>query len=61
MANLNELMDVARHCPGYSPQQDSFIDAYKNNDISCETCKHFQEHQCELNLYDKIAAGLDQG
>lgn len=59
---LEDMMHVANSCSGY----DSAGSEFQSNigtpsSKSCSNCKHFKNNKCEVNLYDKVLAGLDQG
>lgn len=62
MPNIEQMTHVANSCNGYNSVgtgfQSSIGTAYSK---SCDNCKHFKNNKCEVNLYDKVLAGLDQG
>jgi len=62
MANIQQMTHVANSCNGYDSVgagfQSSIGTAFSK---SCGNCHHLKNDKCELDLYDKVLAGLDQG
>lgn len=62
MPNLEQMAHVANSCNGYDSEgsgfQSSIGTAFSK---SCDNCKHLKNDKCEVNLYDSVLAGLDQG
>lgn len=54
-------MVVAKNCKGYTPVNgnSSFTSSCGNN-VSCNTCAHLKDNTCEVGLYDKVLAELDE-
>ncbi|MFD3155301.1 hypothetical protein ACFIJ5_00070 [Haloimpatiens sp. FM7330] len=62
MSNQYELMNVAQNCSSFEPTEQGLVSSIgSNKSVSCKKCSHFKNYKCELNLYDNIAASLDQG
>ncbi len=55
-ASNKVYQEVAEHCSGFDPVNDSFSNsAGDNQEVSCISCRHFDEDEyCELDLYDQI-------
>lgn len=61
-ASLQDKMHVANSCTGYEPISSGLVSSIGNKDSkSCANCRHFNAERCEVNLYDKVLASLDQG
>jgi hypothetical protein len=59
---LEDMMHVANSCSGYESVRSGFESNIGTQvSKSCGNCKHFKNNKCEVNLYDKVLAGLDQG
>lgn len=62
MPNIEQMAHIANSCNGY----DSVALGFQSSigtifSKSCNNCKNFKGDKCEINLYDKVLAGLDQG
>ncbi|MCJ7688721.1 MAG: hypothetical protein MUO60_05300 [Clostridiaceae bacterium] len=59
---IEQMMHVANSCNGYNPVrsglQSSIGTAFSK---SCGNCEHLKNDKCEVNLYDRVLASLDQG
>lgn len=52
---------VAKNCTGYTPLSDNIsFTSSCGSSISCNTCAHLKDNTCEVGLYDKVLAGLDE-
>ncbi len=63
MVSKMQLNSVGEVCPGYLPADNaswmlSTVDSEK--DASCESCIHWEENRCNIDLFDKILSSLDQ-
>ena len=49
-------------CPGYVLASTSWtLSMAEQKELeSCETCIHWENNKCNINLFDKVLAGLDQ-
>lgn len=57
-----DMMHVANSCQGYDATSSGFVSSMGTNvSKSCGNCKHLKNNKCDINLYDKVLAGLDQG
>jgi hypothetical protein len=62
MPNLEQMTHIANSCIGYDPVGTGFQSSIGTEfSKSCGNCKHLKNDKCEINLYDKVLAGLDQG
>lgn len=63
MVSKMQLQAVGETCPGYiysgnvswMPAEDM-----EKRIVSCETCIHWEEGRCNIDLFDKVLTGLDQ-
>ena len=61
MPNIQEMSHVANSCNGYDSVGTEFQSSIGTQySKSCDNCKHLKNDKCEINLYDKVLAGLDQ-
>ena len=61
MPNIQQMTHVANSCKGYEPIGTGFQSSIGNTySKSCDNCQHLKNDKCEVNLYDKVLAGLDQ-
>ena len=62
MPNIEQMTHVANSCNGYDPEGNEFQSSMGTAfSKSCGNCKHLKNDKCEVNLYDSVLAGLDQG
>ncbi len=62
MPNIEQMMHVANSCNGYDSVGTGFQSSIGTPfSKSCGNCHHLKNDKCEVNLYDKVLAGLDQG
>ena len=62
MPNIEQMMHIANSCNGYNPVGCEFQSSIGTEfGKSCENCEHLKDNICEIDLYDKVLAGLDQG
>lgn len=54
-------MTVAENCQGYQPikGEGAFVSGYVST-TSCNNCQNFKNSKCQVNLYDKVLASLDE-
>lgn len=63
MTSKMQLHAVGEMCPGYvfigntpwMPTQDT-----SDRLVSCETCIHWENNKCNVDLFDKVLSSLDQ-
>ncbi|MCY6485920.1 hypothetical protein OW763_16550 [Clostridium aestuarii] len=61
MANFQQLVNVAKNCPGYTPRQNQFTSMTSGSECdSCDNCKNYVSNECQANLFDSVLAGLDE-
>jgi len=63
MVSKMQLHSVGEMCPGYLAADDaSWMPSTKNSekDVSCETCIHWEDNRCNIDLFDKVLSSLDQ-
>ncbi|MGH4122258.1 MAG: hypothetical protein ACREV6_04945 [Clostridium sp.] len=62
MPNIEQMSHVANSCNGYDSVGMGFQSSIGTEfSKSCSNCHHLKNDKCEVNLYDKVLAGLDQG
>ena len=62
MANIQQMSHVANSCNGYDSIGTEFQSSIGTPfSKSCENCHHLKNDKCEIDLYDKVLASLDQG
>jgi hypothetical protein len=60
-ASGNQLMMVAVNCPGYDPTRNDVTNTMGvENSKSCDNCHHWEDHHCNINLFDPVLTSLDQ-
>ncbi|WP_461207751.1 hypothetical protein [Clostridium sp. DL1XJH146] len=61
MATYQQLLAVAKECPGYEMKTQGFISrANSNVQTSCENCKNFVDDKCKAGLFDEVLSELDE-
>jgi len=61
MSSRDQLMMVAINCPGYEPTQNNFTSSIgADNCKSCDNCHNWKDHNCTINLFDKVLTSIDQ-
>ena len=63
MVSKMQLRSVGEMCPGYiQAGRTSWALAAENieKDVSCETCIHWEDSRCNIDLFDKVLSSLDQ-
>lgn len=60
-AVAQQNMTVAENCQGYQPikSEGAFVSGYVST-TSCNNCQNFKDNKCQVNLYDKVLASLDE-
>ena len=62
MPNIEQRMHIGNSCNGYDPVGSGFQSSIGTPfSKSCDNCEHLKNGKCEVDLYDKVLAGLDQG
>lgn len=60
-ASQNQMVMVAVNCPGYDPTCDNVTNTIgAQNSKSCDNCDHWENHKCNINLFDQVLTSLDQ-
>lgn len=60
ISNMFELMSVGSNCPGFTTTESGLVSSVGTNmSKSCTKCQHFKDNKCDIDLYDKVVAGLD--
>lgn len=54
-------MSIAENCSGYQPikAEGAFVSGYVST-TSCNNCQNFKNSKCQVNMYDKVLASLDE-
>lgn len=62
MVSKMQLRTIGEMCPGYVLASTSWtLSMAEQKELeSCETCIHWENNKCNINLFDKVLAGLDQ-
>jgi len=63
MVSKMQLRSVGEMCPGYVQAHNiSWTLAAEDNEkeVSCETCIHWKDNRCKINLFDEVLSSLDQ-
>ncbi|MCY6372784.1 hypothetical protein [Clostridium ganghwense] len=61
MATNQQTMSVAKNCPGYKAiNQQHSLNSSCASAVSCNTCQNFQNSACQIEMFDKVLAGLDE-
>jgi len=63
MVSKMQLQAVGEECPGYLfVNNASWMPTQDNTEtiISCETCVHWENNKCNIDLFDKVLSSLDQ-
>ncbi len=61
MPIIDQRMHIGNNCNGYDPVGTEFQSSIGTPfSKSCDNCHHFKDGMCEIDLYDKVLAGLDQ-
>ncbi|MDD4569055.1 MAG: hypothetical protein PHE70_02870 [Tepidanaerobacteraceae bacterium] len=63
MVSKMQLHSVGEICPGYLMADNaSWMPTIEDleKDVSCETCIHWEDNKCNINLFDKVLTSLDQ-
>lgn len=60
-AVAQQNMSVAENCSGYQPikAEGAFVSEYVST-TSCNNCQNFKNSKCQVNMYDKVLASLDE-
>ncbi|OPJ56741.1 hypothetical protein [Alkalithermobacter paradoxus] len=61
MKNLTkgQLQAIASECSQYEPQSQGFTSSLANS-TSCESCSHYVNKKCSLDLIDDILDNMNQ-
>ncbi|AYD39083.1 hypothetical protein D4Z93_00255 [Clostridium fermenticellae] len=59
MSNLEQMIDVAKSCPGYKPVSDK-LEAVSSisSQKSCTNCSNYEYGKCRKNLFDDVLTSL---
>jgi hypothetical protein len=63
MVSKMQLHSVGKMCPGYIQAGNvSWVLAAEDikKGVSCETCIHWEDNRCDIDLFDKVLSSLDQ-
>jgi len=65
LSNLQEMRAVAHQCPEYVYIGDAraglmAVMDESSNDVRCDTCVHWENNRCSIDMYDRVLTGLDQ-
>lgn len=61
MTRIEEKIEVATHCSHFRETENAFSSGIGNEYYkSCDGCRHFNNQNCSLDVYDSIAAKLDK-
>ncbi|MCY6355993.1 hypothetical protein [Clostridium sp. ZS2-4] len=60
-AVAQQNMTVAENCSGYQPikSEGEFVSGYVST-TSCNNCENFKNSKCQISMYDKVLASLDE-
>lgn len=60
-AVAQQNITVAENCQGYQPikSEGAFVSGYVST-TTCNNCQNFKNSKCQVNLYDKVLASLDE-
>ena len=59
--SLQDMVQVANNCSAYDSVQSGAMQSSTGaQGKTCKNCKHLKVGKCELDLYDKNLASLDQ-
>lgn len=60
-ASNEQMMMVAVNCPGYEPLiQNTTNTIGADNCKSCDNCHNWENHKCQVNLFDQVLTSVDQ-
>lgn len=60
-ASSEQMMMVAVKCPGYEGIKSNVTNTIGASDSkSCDNCEHWENHHCNINLFDPVLTSLDQ-
>ena len=63
MVSKMQLHSVGEMCPGYLAAHNvSGMSSAKASEdyVSCETCVHWEDNRCNIDLFDNVLTSLDQ-
>ncbi|MDI3540651.1 MAG: hypothetical protein PWP66_189 [Thermosediminibacterales bacterium] len=64
MARPHQLKAVAQSCPEYiyvgNVRNGLSALLNESTDVRCDTCIHWEDGRCNINIYDNILTSLDQ-
>jgi len=61
MPNIEQMEHVGNSCNGYDSVGEEFQSSIGTElSKSCVNCHHLKNGKCEVNLFDRVLAGLDQ-
>ena len=62
MQSKEQLMMVATNCSEYDPIVEGFSASVGGQySISCESCHHWGNNKCQIDIYDDVLSSIDQG
>lgn len=59
MASKEQLNSVGESCSYYD--NNSITSSVHVSNRSCETCSHWVNKHCDIDVFDEVLTGLDQG
>lgn len=60
-ASKDQMMMVAVNCHGYDPTHNNVVNSIGADTCkSCDNCHHWENHKCNINLFDPVLTSVDQ-
>ena len=61
MANVEQMMHVAKSCNGYRGIREGFVNSIGSDESkSCTNCRYLRNDKCQKDLFDNVLTSLDQ-
>ena len=61
LISKEQLMIVATNCPEYSAINSGFSATIgAKYGASCENCHHWEDHKCQVDVFDDVLTSVDQ-
>ncbi|MGB9840665.1 hypothetical protein [Thermovenabulum sp.] len=60
MVSRQQLQSVGRNCPGYAPIEAMTNLEENEENVRCDTCIHWVNGRCDIDLFDEVLESLDQ-
>ena len=61
MANMEQMMQVAKSCDGYRGIREGFVNSIGIDESkSCTNCRYLRNDKCQKKLFDDVLTSLDQ-